>query len=298
MSAIIPLTLITLLFISACNFNPATHRKRVSKHPPRELWNAEQPMTTKKKQRKKIEKTISPSVSPIQKILLPTQIHPVDGTLMVLVIPPVHRNHQLNSAQKNSTHLNNPSNTTSKIEAFYIDHTEVTLEQYKKTHPKHDQTYITGKDDCSSCPAMGIDWNNADKHCRQIGKRLPTEEEWESAGRGSSKRLLLWNKTDKPRTNLVGEEDGFLSVAPVGSFPLGAGPYGALDMIGNVWEWVSTPHSPLPTNLKKKKNKTLRISKGGSWASQHHLATISYRNVVDGDIKNPTFGFRCVKPVG
>ena len=44
--------------------------------------------------------------------------------------------------------------------------------------------------------------------------------------------------------------------------------------------------------------KILRILKGGSWASQHHLATIRYRNVVDGDIKNPTFGFRCAKPVG
>ena len=171
------------------------------------------------------------------------------------------------------------------------------MEQYKKTHPKHNQVYPTERDDCPSCPAMGIDWNNADKHCRQIGKRLPTEEEWESAGRGLSKRPLPWsNKIDKPRANLVGKNDGFPSVAPVGSFPVGAGPYGVMYMIGNVWEWVSTPHSPLPKNLEK--NKTLRISKGGSWASQHYLATISYRNVVDGSIKNPTFGFRCAKSLG
>ena len=237
-------------------------------------------------------------MSPIQKLLLPTQIHPVDGTLMVLVIPPVHRNHQLNSVQKNSTHLNNPSNTTSKIEAFYIDHTEVTLEQYKKTHPKHDQTYITGKDDCPSCPAMGIDWKNADKHCRLMGKRLPTEEEWELAGQDSSKSALsLSNKVNKPRANLIGADDGFLAVAPVASFPLGAGSYGAVDMIGNVWEWVSTPHSPLSDNLNNKKNKSLRVSKGGSWASPSHVANTSYRNIVDGDTKNPTFGFRCVKSI-
>ena len=279
--------------MSACSSNPIKHRNRISKHPPRELWKAKQPVTTKEKHRAKLKKSIPPTpLGSNQKLLLPTQIHSVDGTMMILVNPPANRNYQLDFLHKNSTQ----SNTSSKVKAFYIDHTEVTLEQYKKTHPKHDQTYVTGKNDCPTCPAMAIDWNNANKHCRQIGKRLPTEEEWELAGQGSATRPLLWsNKKGKPRANLVGEEDGFLSVAPVGSFPLGAGPYGAMDMIGNVWEWVDTPHTPLPKNSQKKENKSFRVSKGGSWASRYDFATISYRNVVDGDIKNPTFGFRCAK---
>jgi len=68
-------------------------------------------------------------------------------------------------------------------------------------------------------------------------------------------------------------------------------------MIGNVWEWVDTPHSPLPKNLSLKKKRTYRIVKGGGWTSRLGFATINYRNIVAGDIKNPTFGFRCVKSI-
>ena len=144
---------------------------------------------------------------------------------------------------------------------------------------------------------MRVDWPSADKHCRAVGKRLPTEAEWELAAGGSSKTIThLISKTKKPFANLVGEKDGFLSVAPTGSFPSGAGPYGTLDMIGNVWEWVDTPHSPLPKNSEHQK-KIYRIAKGGGWTSTPSFATINYRNVVVGDIKNPTFGFRCVKSI-
>ena len=235
-----------------------------------------------------------------QKLLLPTRIHPVDGTLMVLVNPQAQRSYQLKTPMGTPTHSNNTADTSPKIRRFYIDHTEVTVEQYKNLHPDYDETYVTGKKGCPSCPAMGINWNEAHQHCISAGKRLPMEEEWEIAAQGPSKRSLPWgDKTAPHRANLVGEEDGFLSVAPVGSFPLGAGPYGAMDMIGNVWEWVDSVHSSLfkDPEPKKNKTKTLRIAKGGSWASQNQLATISYRNVADGEMKNPTFGFRCVKTV-
>jgi len=180
---------------------------------------------------------------------------------------------------------------------FYIDHTEVTVRQYKNTYPTHDQTYITGET-CPLCPALSVDWISADKHCRTVGKRLPTEAEWELAAGGSSKKAAYWsNKTKGSFANLVGGKDGFLSVAPVGSFPSGAGPYGALDMIGNAWEWVDTPHSPLPKSFELKKNKNYKIIKGGGWTSPLSLATINHRNTVAGDIKNPTFGFRCAKSI-
>lgn len=296
MRAIIALILIPLFFLSACSSSPTKYRKRVSKRPPKQQSRVEQPATVIKKQKRQTKKYILPSVDSGQKILLPTRISPVDGTLMVLINPPIQKNHQLHTPMGTLTH----STGSSGVKAFYIDHTEVTVEQYKKTHPKYDETYITGEKGCPSCPAMGVDWKEARLHCRSVGKRLPTEEEWETAAQGPSKRSLPWgNKMEKQRANLVGEEDGFLSVAPVGSFPLGAGPYGAMDMIGNVWEWVDAPDLLLPMNPGPKKDqaKTLRIAKGGSWASPHQLATISYRNVVDGAMKNPTFGFRCVKTV-
>ena len=172
------------------------------------------------------------------------------------------------------------------------------IKQYKKTHPTHDQSHITGKDACPYCPAMGIDWENANKHCRAVGKFLPTESEWNlAAGSLLKKVAFLSVKNTRPIANLSGEKDGFISVAPVGSFPSGAGPYGTLDMIGNVWEWVDTPIAPTSANSKLKKNKALRVIKGGGWSSPAVFSTEGYRNVVDGDIKNPTFGFRCAKPI-
>jgi len=298
--ATIALTLIALLVLSACSSSPTKHRKRMSKRPPQKQGQVKQPAPTINKQKKKTQKPVLPSKDFNKKILLPTRIHPVDGTLMVLVNPQAQKPHQLKTPMRTLTHSNITANASLEIKAFYIDHTEVTAEQYKKSHPKYDETSVTGKEGCPSCPAMSVDWNEAYLHCSSVGKRLPTEEEWETAAQGPSKRSLPWgNKMAPQRANLVGEEDGFLAVAPVGSFPLGAGPYGAMDMIGNVWEWVDSVHSPLLTNMGSKKNKTrtLRVAKGGSWASQHQLATISYRNVVDGEMKNPTFGFRCVKSV-
>ena len=304
MRAIIALTFATFFFISACSSSPTKHRKRYSKHPPKDKSKVEQlvKQTKKhkkqtKKHKKQTKKSTLPSVD-LNQVLLPTVIHPVDGTLMVLVDLSMNKTSQLKSTRETLTYSTNVSNDSPKAKIFYIDHSEVTVEQYKKTHPSHDQTHITGKDGCPLCPAMSIDWISADKHCRSVGKRLPTEAEWELAAGGSSKKPLHWNnKINRLPANLIGGKDGFLSVAPVGSFPLGAGPYGTLDMIGNVWEWVDTPHSPFPKNPKLTKNKVHRIVKGGGWTSPFDFATIGYRNVVDGDMKNPTFGFRCVKSI-
>ena len=313
MKTVLAVTLLTFFFISACNSGLSKHRKHSRKHLPKDRVSIEQlalhakthKRNTKKHTKKQKRRTIKhkkntkklPPSSRYDQILLPTIIHPVSGTLMVLVDPSVDKTNRLKPKQRSFDPPINVSNDLKIMDMFYIDHTEVTVKQYKKTHPTHDQTYITEKT-CLACPAMGIEWVNADKHCRAVGKRLPTEAEWELAAGGSSKKPTYWsNKTKRSFANLVEEKDGFASVAPVGSFPLGSGPFGTLDMIGNVWEWVDTPHSPLPKNLRPKKKGTYRIAKGGSWTSPLGFATIDYRNVVAGNIKNPTFGFRCVKSI-
>ena len=312
MKTVLAVTLLTFFFISACNSGLSKHRKHSRKYPPKDSVSIKQlalHAKTHKRKTKKLKRrtrrTIKhkkhtkklPLSSRYDQILLPTIIHPASGTLMVLVDPSVDKTNRLKPKQRSFDPPINVSNGLKIMDMFYIDHTEVTVKQYKKTHPTHDQTYITEKT-CLACPAMGIAWVNADKHCRAVGKRLPTEAEWELAAGGSSKKPTYWsNKTKRSFANLVEEKDGFASVAPVGSFPLGSGPFGTLDMIGNVWEWVDTPHSPLPKNLRPKKKGTYRIAKGGSWTSPLGFATIDYRNVVAGNIKNPTFGFRCVKSI-
>ena len=312
MKTVLGVTLLTFFFISACNSGLSKHRKHSRKYPPKDSVSIKQlalHANTHKRKTKKLKRrtrrTIKhkkhtkklPLSSRYDQILLPTIIHPVSDTLMVLVDPSVNKTNRLKPKQGNFTSPINVSNGLKIMDMFYIDHTEVTVKQYKKTHPTHDQTYITEKT-CLACPAMGIAWVNADKHCRAVGKRLPTEAEWELAAGGSSKKPTYWsNKPKRSFANLVEEKDGFASVAPVGSFPLGSGPFGTLDMIGNVWEWVDTPHSPLPKNLRPMKKGTYRIAKGGSWTSPLGFATIDYRNVVAGNIKNPTFGFRCAKSI-
>ena len=315
--AIIALTVASIFFISGCSSSFTKQRKRSPQYSQKDKGKNERRITQNKRYKNKTQKkkykkrrkryknykkksqqkrTYNKSFTPLSKkpnkavnlnktLILPTLIHSVDGTLMVLIDPL----------------SNNPQSTLSsdplKEKNFYIDHTEVTIKQYKKTHPTHDQSHITGKDACPSCPAMGIDWKSADKHCRAVKKFLPTESEWNlAAGSLLKKVTFLSVKNKRPIANLSGGKDGFISVAPVGSFPSGAGPYGTLDMIGNVWEWVDTPKLPTPKKSNTKKNKTLRVIKGGGWSSPIVFSTEGYRNVVDGDIKNPTFGFRCVKP--
>ena len=302
MRAIVALTLLTFFFMSACNSGLSKHRKHARKYPLKDKENIKQLAPHAKIHKRKTKKYRRqtkklPAPSSFDQILLPTIIHPVNGTLMVLVDSSADKTGQLKSKQGSLISPINVSNDKKKMHMFYIDHTEVTVRQYKNTHPTHDQTYITGKT-CPLCPALRVDWLSADKHCRTVGKRLPTEAEWELAAGGSSKKTAYWsNKTKGSFANLVGGKDGFLSVAPVGSFPSGAGPYGTLDMIGNAWEWVDTPYPPLPKNFEPKKNKNYKIIKGGGWTSPLSLATINYRNAVAGDIKNPTFGFRCAKSI-
>jgi len=321
--AIVVLTLLTFFFISACNTGLSKHRKYSWEYPPKDKKNIKQLKTHIKKYKKKIKvrnkrskvlkrKTKSfkrksaPHKKPIQKlssasnfkqVLLPSIISPNDGKLMVLVDPPSILSGSLKTTQSDSIFHLNPISDPKKIIPFYIDRTEVTLTEYNKTHPTHDQIYITGEI-CLLCPAMSVDWIHADKHCRAVGKRLPSETEWElAAGTSLKKFTYLSNNNQRPLANLVGQSDGFLSVAPVGSFPLGAGPYGTLDMIGNVWEWVDSRNISPQKKLGPKKNRNYKVIKGGGWTSSLNLKKGSHRSVVSGNLKNPTFGFRCAKSI-
>lgn len=133
-------------------------------------------------------------------------------------------------------------------------------------------------------PINCVGWEQARRYCDWAGKRLPEPDEWEKAARGEDGRLYPWGNQAPTCTlavlNLGGNGCGTQATASVGSRRAGAGPYGHLDLAGNVWEWVgNTQHS----------------LRGGSWVDGAGVLRSSIRLT---DVPSRGFantGFRCAR---
>lgn len=168
------------------------------------------------------------------------------------------------------------------LPAYSIDKYEVTNKQFSKFNLDH--KYGKGGD---NYPVTMVSLAEASDHCAALDKRLPTEQEWEKAARGTDGRIYPWgNEFDKVLCiTKESIEEGGISIAPVGSCEKGNSPYGVADMAGNVWEWTSTFED------------RYSVLKGGSFFEDRNSATV-YINLlsIPDDVKDYV-GFRCVKDI-
>jgi formylglycine-generating enzyme required for sulfatase activity len=158
-------------------------------------------------------------------------------------------------------------------------------------------------------PVIFVDWNMAKTYCEWVDRRLPTEAEWEKAARGENASVYPGGDTfDGSLVNFCDTNcssywanksfnDGFADVAPVGSYPSGKSVYGALDMAGNVVEWVSSLYKPYPYDATDGRenldSSDARVLRGGSWGSNVDGVRSAYRSWGDPAATSGSIGFRC-----
>jgi serine/threonine protein kinase len=174
---------------------------------------------------------------------------------------------------------------------YLIGKCPVTNAQYKRfldANPKYraplgwdreKRNYPPGKE---SHPVVNVYWNDAQAFCKWAGCRLPTEEEWEKAARGTDGRTYPWGEDWQSGKNCSSSEAGIGDTTPVDEFPAGASPYGVMDMSGNIWEWTASPYE-----------EGSYVLRGGTWYGSENGLRSAYRIRFIPDLRYNPIGFRC-----
>jgi len=203
------------------------------------------------------------------------------------------------------------------LDAFWMDQHELTNAQYAQCVSAGNcqapsikasllQSEYYGNKLFDNYPVVYVTWDDANKFCAWAGKRLPTEAEWEKAARGTDGWIYPWgNQWEAERANVAAPNTA--EQLQVGHYPSGASPYGALDMAGNVWEWVAdwydanyysrleqSQNAP-PNNPHGPSSGSSRVLRGGSAFSDARMARTAVRGHLVPATVDHSIGFRCAQ---
>jgi iron(II)-dependent oxidoreductase len=207
------------------------------------------------------------------------------------------------------------------LDAYWIDKYEVSNQDYARfvqaTGHRKPFHWIGGKVPAGQekFPVYNVSWDDAEAYCKFVGKRLPTEAEWERAARGGiEKAMFPWGPklgqkgrrsedesdsetTSQKKPARFGYPDG---PTVIGSYaPNGFGLY---DVTGNVWEWVNDWYEQNYYSVSPDRNPRgpetgmYRVIRGGGWAdNDDRILALHYRNFTNPSLQSNTVGFRCAR---
>ena len=201
-----------------------------------------------------------------------------------------------------------------ELDSFYMDKHQVTVGQFRQfinqsgyDYPAHLWSKVAEYSPADDYPMVRLDWDDASAYARWVGKRLPTEAEWEYACRGRlvSKRYPWGDNWDAARDYAnysgTGGKDKWDLCSPVGSFkPNG---YGLYDMVGNVWEWCADWYDKDYYESSPASNPTgpntgeIRVLRGGSWNNYKKTLRLTHRSYHAPSVRYSLSGFRTVSSV-
>jgi formylglycine-generating enzyme required for sulfatase activity len=233
-----------------------------------------------------------------------TIVRPSDGMTM-LYVP----ESQFTMGNAEGLYHNQPPHLV-YLDAFWIDQTEVTnamyalcvsADQCDMPHRVDSETRDSyfGISDYADFPVIAVDWEDARDYCAWAGGRLPTEAEWEKAARGSDKRVYPWGNDPSSCSleNSWVEGPCAGDTAPVGTYPMGVGPFGTLDQAGNVQEWVAdflgTYPATLISNPMGPASGVTRVARGGSLKQNSFFSQSFIRGNYSPNYYSLDLGFRC-----